>query len=101
MAAILGAGLGATCLGLLITAAETIKPLKTALIFDSGVGSLSGKTTVAVVLWLAAWAVLHLLWRHRDVDGRRVTVAAAALTVVGLLGSFPPVYGAVAHFFGA
>lgn len=31
-------------------------------------GPLSGKTTMAVVVWLVAWAVTHQAWRDRDVN---------------------------------
>jgi hypothetical protein len=101
MAAILGNGIGAAALGVLITAAESFKPVKTALIFDLGVGPLSGKTTVAIVVWLAAWAALHVLWRNRDIGSRPVLIASTILIGVGLLGTFPPVYGNIAHLMGA
>jgi hypothetical protein len=53
---------------------------------------VSGRTTIAAVIWLVSWAVLHRLWRDREVDGRRVTVVAVVLILLGLVGTFPPVW---------
>jgi hypothetical protein len=100
MAAILGNGIGAAALGILITASESFKPVSDALTVDAGVGPLSGKTAVAIVVWLAAWAALHLLWRNREVGSRPVLIASAILVGVGLLGTFPPVYANIAHLMG-
>jgi hypothetical protein len=55
---LVGAGIGAACFGVLVTAAETIAAVKTALTLNADVGPLSGKTTLAVVLWLVAWGLL-------------------------------------------
>src|SRR2546421_10251124 len=62
VAAILAAGIGAAFLGLIVICESAIHPLSKALIFSKAVGPLSGKTTVAMVAWLGAWAVTHWLW---------------------------------------
>jgi hypothetical protein len=100
MAAILGNGVGAAALGIFITAAESFAPVHDALTLDAGIGPLSGKTTAAIVVWLAAWMALHLLWRKRDVGGRPVLFATGILMGIGLLGTFPPVYANIAHLLG-
>ncbi len=88
-AALLGAGVGAFTLGLLTTLAEASTSIKDSLTLSDAVGPLSGKTTYAVVVWLAAWAVLHFT------VGRRARLTTQVLTVVvvlfglGLLGTFP------------
>ncbi len=33
-----------------------------------GIGPYSGKETLALVVWLGSWGVLHLAWRNRDLD---------------------------------
>jgi len=45
-----------------------------------------------MVAWLGVWAVIHWLWRERNIHFRRVAVATVVLVIVGLLGTFPPVY---------
>ena len=97
-ATILAAGIGAACLGLIVTCAEAFRPLSTVLTFSKAVGPLSGKTTVAMVVWLGVWAVIHWRWRERQIHFRPVAVATVVFVIVGLLGTFPPVYGVVAAF---
>ena len=91
-AAILAAGIGAAFLGIIVTAAEAMHPLRNVLTFSNAVGPLSGKTTVTMVAWLGVWAVIHRLWRERNVHFRPVAVATVVLVIVGLLGTFPPVF---------
>ena len=52
-------------------------------------GPLSGKTTFAVVVWLVAWAVLHLALRARARLTNGVLVTTGILIALGLLGTFP------------
>ena len=56
-------------------------------------GGVSGRTTIAAVIWLAAWAVLHRRWRERRIDPRGVAVATLVLVALGLVLTFPPVWG--------
>lgn len=89
-AAILSAGIGSFALGIFTVLAEMSPWAKGMMTLTMPVGPLSGKTTFAVVIWLASWMVLHLLWRNRDI-GRFNEVIVAALLLVGLgfLGTFP------------
>ena len=59
-AAIIAAGIGAFALGLFTTLAEASATLKDWLQWNDRVGPLSGKTLLAVAVWLAAWAILHV-----------------------------------------
>ena len=88
-AAILAAGIGSLALGLCTTLAQAIVPVKNLLIFYSPAGPLSGKTTATVVVWLVAWAVLHSLWKHQQVNFPRVFVVTLMMIALGLLGTFP------------
>ena len=83
-------------MGLFTCLAQALAPLSGALVFYDPAGSLSGKTTLAVVAWLAAWAILHRLWKREQVDFGKVFVATLVLIALGLLGTFPPFF----HLFG-
>ena len=92
MAAILGGATGVFILGFLTALAAAAEGVKEWLVFQNRVGSLSGKTTMAGIVWLVTWVALHLAWRKRDVPFAAVTVIAAVLLVVGNLLMFPPIF---------
>jgi hypothetical protein len=91
-AAILAAGVGAFALGLMTILAE-IPMIKDALNFYNPVGPLSGKTSVAVIIWLVTWAALYFLWNGKDVPFPRVFTATLILIALGVLGTFPLFFG--------
>jgi hypothetical protein len=91
-AALVAAGAGCAAFGLAIVLAEASKALKAALNWYDPVGPLGGKSGVGVIAWLAAWAVLHLLWRDRSVPLRPLLVWTWLLVALGLLGTFPPFF---------
>lgn len=90
MAAALAAGIGAFALGLLVILGEA--GMFSAPAFYKPAGGLSGRSTLAVVAWLVAWAVAHFAWKERDVNVRGVCVVTLALVALGLLMTFPPVW---------
>lgn len=90
-AAVLGAGIGALAVGLFVI-------LNAAGIFSAPslygpTGGVSGRTTLAVLVWLAAWGVLHWRWKDREIAARPVFRLTLALVVLGLVATFPPVWG--------
>ncbi|MEX2376059.1 MAG: hypothetical protein WD942_10825 [Dehalococcoidia bacterium] len=90
MAAFLAAGIGAFAMGLIaVHAAAGWLPVPA---LYAPAGGVSGRTTLAVVVWLVAWGVLHRRWRFSHVDVRRVGRVTLALIVVGIIGTFPPVW---------
>jgi len=91
-AAILASGVGSLALGLFTCLTQALASLNGALSFYGPAGSLSGETTLAVVAWLAAWAILHRLWIRQQVDFGKVFVATLILIALGLLGTFPPFF---------
>ena len=95
-AVILAAGLASFTLGLLsvLTAAST--SISNALTLSDRVGDVSGLTTSATVVFFASWGALAIAWRHADPPLARVTAAAAGLIALGLLGTFPPIFNAIA-----
>jgi hypothetical protein len=92
MAAILGGAIGVFVLGFLTALAAAAEGVKEWLVFQDRVGSLSGKTTITIVIWLVIWFALHLVWRRRDVPFAGIVVAAVVLLVVGNLLMFPPIF---------
>jgi hypothetical protein len=89
-AAILAAGIGSAALGVFAFAADAMPMIRRALIFWPPTGPLSGVTTVAIVVWLAAWYGLARRWGSRDVNIVLVSVAALLMLLAGLLLTFPP-----------
>jgi hypothetical protein len=49
-------------------------------------GPLSGKTIMAVVVWLVAWAILHAALRTQPYQTRRALVVSLVLIALGVLG---------------
>lgn len=93
-AAVLASGIGSLALGLFTTVAQAIAPVRNALNFYNPAGPLSGKTTVAVVIWLVAWVILHGVWKNRQVDFGKVFWTTLVLIALGLVGTFPPFFEA-------
>ena len=90
-AAILAAGMGAFLVAVFAILADQSIAIKSLMIFWKPTGPLSGVTTCAIVVWLAAGAVLHARWRNQSVALARVNAAAFALLILGLLLTFPPI----------
>jgi len=90
-AAILSAGIGSFAVGLLAIVADQSSSLKSLFAFYKPTGSLSGVTTVAILIWLFAWGILEWRWRNKAVALGRIQAAALALLGVGLLLTFPPI----------
>jgi hypothetical protein len=91
-AAFLAAGIGSLALGLFVILAEALNSVKNALNFYNPVGPLSGKTTVAIAVWLAAWIILHSSWKNKQVNFAGVFTVSLILIILGLLGTFPPFF---------
>ena len=90
-AAILAAGIGSIAVALFAIAADKLAFVKNLFVFYKPTGALSGETTVAILLWLAAWAILNWRWRKHDVSLPRINVIALVLLGLSLLLTFPPV----------
>jgi hypothetical protein len=91
-AALLAGGIGSFAVGLMTTLSEAVASLGPVLTFVKPVGPLSGKTTVAVIIWLIAWVALGWIWKDKDVDFGKVSLWAFILLGLGLLGTFPPFF---------
>ncbi|KAF0246759.1 MAG: hypothetical protein FD180_430 [Planctomycetota bacterium] len=96
MACLLATGIGCAVLGSAVIGCEAFPSFKQAMDWWTPAGPLSGKSSVATIVWLASWAALHLAWRRRQVSAVKVTTASAILTFLGFAGTFPPVFEAFA-----
>jgi hypothetical protein len=95
-AAILAGGIGCLALGVLTTLAEANTSFSDWLDWDSDVGPLSGKTIISVIVWLVAWALLHLIYRNKALETRRALTIGLVLIALGLIGTFPTFFQAFA-----
>ena len=90
LAGFMAAGIGAFALGIVVLLNEAGAFTVPAIYGPAG--GVSGRTTLAVVVWLASWAVLHRRWRAREVAAGRVHMLTVILTGLGVLLNFPPVW---------
>jgi hypothetical protein len=89
-AAILAAGIGCATVGVLSFAGDASDAIGRLLNIYNPTGTLSGVTTVAIIIWLVAWFALHRVWRTRAIAMVPINFAAFALLAVGFLLTFPP-----------
>lgn len=82
--------------GIAVVASEASKSVADTLNWYKPTGPLSGKTTIGIVAWLVAWAILGRVWKGRPVKLRAVAVTAMILIGLGFLLTFPPVFDAIA-----
>ena len=88
-AAIMAGGVGAFAMGAVTTLAEASTGISKALNWNHAVGPLSGKTIITVLVWLVAWAILHVAYRNRPYETRRAFTIALILIALGVVGTFP------------
>jgi hypothetical protein len=88
-AAIIAAGVGSAALGLFTTLAEASTGVQDWLQWSEAVGPLSGETVMAVIVWLVAWAGLHMALRSKPAHPGRALTIALVLIGLGVLGTFP------------
>lgn len=91
MAAFLGAGVGASAMGAIVLLNET--GLFAAPSLYAPAGGVTGRTTLASIVWLIAWGVLHHRWKSREVPPARVYWMTLLLVGSGVLATFPPIWG--------
>lgn len=91
-AALVAGGIGAATIGLLTTLAEASVGIRNALNWYNPVGPLTGKSLLGVIIYLATWAVLHVLYRGKNVNFTRAAALGLALLGVGLVTTFPPFF---------
>lgn len=91
LAAVLAGGIGAFAMGLFVILNEA--GVFSAPSLYGPAGGVSGRTTLAAATWFIAWAILHRRWRTRRIEPGRVIAITFALVGLGLLATFPPLWG--------
>lgn len=89
-AAILATGIGSAALGILAFSADASPAVGGLLNIYNPTGTLSGVSTGAILIWLAAWFALNRLWHMRTIALARLNVIAFLLLAVGFILTFPP-----------
>ena len=100
-AALVAGGIGAAAIGALTTLADISTGLANSLKWVAAVGPLSGKTTLGVIIFFVSWAVLHVIYRGKNVNFARASTIALGLLVIGLAGTFPPFFDLMKDLFAA
>ncbi len=95
-AAVIASGVGVLALGVLTTLSEMSTTIKDLLNFYNPVGPLAGKTVGALVIWLASWALLHMVYRDKGFETRKTLTLALVLIALGVVGTFPIFFQAFA-----
>jgi hypothetical protein len=95
-AAIIAGGVGALALGVLTTLAEASVGIKDFLNIYDPVGPLGGKTIGAVIIWVVAWGVLHMIYRDKAAETAKAFTISLILIGLGVLGTFPIFFQAFA-----
>jgi hypothetical protein len=90
-AAIMAVGVGSLVLGVFTLAGDAVPAVAAFFNIWNPTGPLSGVTSATIVVWLAAWFILSRSWATREVNFKRVNLAAAMMIIAGLLLTFPPV----------
>lgn len=91
-AVLLATGIGALVLAILVIISEASVSFAGSLAYSDRVGPLAGKTIWAVVAFLGSWLGLGIGLRGREVDLRKVTIMAAVLIALALVGTFSPFF---------
>lgn len=91
LAAFVGAGIGAFAMGAFVLLNES--GIFAAPSLYGPAGGVSGRTTLAVVTWLIGWALLHNRWKGRQLEASRLFSLTFVLIGLGVLATFPPVWG--------
>jgi hypothetical protein len=93
-AAILAAAIGCFGFGILVDLSEGSKTCKRLLSFYKPSGDLSGKSTIAVVIWLIVWAILHVKWKRKNLTSAlTIAIVSSVLILLALVMTFPAFFG--------
>lgn len=96
-AAFVGAGFGCFTLGVFTTLAEISEGVKGFLNWWNPAGPLTGKTGLAIIIWIVFWVILHLQWRQQHRRIGSALVLAILLLGLGLVGTFPTLFEMFSH----
>jgi hypothetical protein len=89
-AALLGGGIGSAIFGMIVLFSELNESFATSLNWYKPVGPLFGKSLLGIAAFFISWAVLHFMWKDREVDFNRISTLSIILLAAALLFTFPP-----------
>ena len=92
VAATVAAGAGCAALGGLTIASAASAEVADLLTLYAPSGPLTGKATVAAIIYVIVWVNLHFRLRDRALSLSRGFLLTMFLLAIGLAGTFPPVY---------
>ena len=92
VAATVAAGAGCAALGGLTIASAASTEVADLLTLYAPSGPLTGKATIAAIIYLIVWVNLHFRLRDRELSLSRGFLLTMLLLAIGLAGTFPPVY---------
>ena len=92
VAATVAAGAGCAALGGLTIASAASAEVADLLTLYAPSGPLTGKATVAAIIYVIVWVNLHFRLRDRELSLSRGFLLPMFLLAIGLAGTFPPVY---------
>jgi hypothetical protein len=92
VAATVAAGAGCAALGGLTVASAASTEVADLLTLYAPSGPLTGKATVAAIIYVIVWVNLHFRLRDRELSLSRGFLLTMFLLAVGLAGTFPPFY---------
>jgi hypothetical protein len=93
-AAMVSSGLGVLTIGILTTSAAALSALKDFLAWYVPTGSLSGKTSIGIAVWLVSWAILSNMWKSKEYDIGKAFKLTMILVAIGVILTFPLVFEA-------
>ncbi|MDR7000029.1 hypothetical protein [Neobacillus niacini] len=99
LSTILASGIGCAIFGLFVTLSESNASVKQALTIMNSVGPLSGKVVFSFSLWIVVWVILHINMKNKQLNHQKIYKLSFFFILLGLLGTFPPFYQAVAELF--
>ncbi|MBI3153668.1 MAG: hypothetical protein HYZ21_16165 [Chloroflexi bacterium] len=92
-AALLAGGIGSAVLGLVTFAVEASEVVKTSMNWYKPVGPLMGKSSLGIIAFFLSWVILTYVWQGKETNFNRIATIAIVLVAVGLIFTFPPVWG--------
>jgi hypothetical protein len=92
-AAVLAGAIGCLTFGILVDLAEAVPRISSLLNFHNPVGDLSGKSIIAVIVWIVVWIGLSVKWKHRQITNpSAIIILSLVLILLALIAVFPPFF---------
>lgn len=88
-ATLVAAGVGCLAMGIVTTLSEALKPVADVLNLYKPVGPLSGKSLVAIVVWLVAWAALNRSAQGKQINVGKWLTCSLVCVGIGVVATFP------------